>query len=141
MAFGMPEFQQILYKVLHIEAKSQGKVAGDNPDLRGSLVRCSVDFAISVADLSLQKSSDGVRRGHIEVMMTAFDEDGKLWNWDGDQGDIALDEKAYSEASRVGIKMHREIDIPNQELLLRTGIYDLNSGKVGTVEVWINPGV
>ena len=140
MAFGMPEFQQILYKVRYIKAKSEGKVADGNPDPLESSARCSVDFAISVADLSLQKSSDGVRRGHIEVMMTAFDKEGKLLNWDGDKGDIALDEKAYSESLKAGLQMHREIGIPNQELLLRTGIYDLNSGKVGTVELWISPG-
>ena len=140
MAFGMPEFQQILYTVRYTKGKSEGKAAGDKRDLHGSVASCSVDFAVLVGGLSLHKSPDGVRRGQIELMMTAFDKDGKLLNWNGDKGDIALDEKAYSEALKAGLQMHREIAIPNQELLLRTGIYDLNSGKVGTVEVWISPG-
>jgi hypothetical protein len=32
--------------------------------------------------------------------------------------------------------MDREIDVPEGQVLLRTGIYDLNSGKAGTLGAW-----
>jgi hypothetical protein len=38
---------------------------------------------------------------------------------------------------RVGLQMHREIDVPEGEALLRTGIYDPKSGKAGTLGTWL----
>jgi hypothetical protein len=34
-----------------------------------------------------------------------------------------------------GVRMHLEIDIPQGDYLLRTGIYDLRSGNAGTLGI------
>jgi hypothetical protein len=139
MAFGMPEFEQILFKVQLVKAKpgGDGSRAGSNTEMKGPLVRCSLDFAISAQDLRLENSADGVRRGNIEVMLVAYDRDGALLNSFRKKSEIVLDPKAYREVMQLGLQMHREIDVPEGEVLLRTGIYDLNSGKAGTLGTWI----
>jgi hypothetical protein len=48
-----------------------------------------------------------------------------------------LDPKAYQEVMQVGLQMRRELDVPEGAALLRTGIYDLNSGKAGTLGTWV----
>jgi len=139
MAFGMPDFEQILFKVQLAKVKpvSDGSRAGSNTELRGPLVRYSLDFAISVQDLRLENSVDGVRHGNIEVMVVAYDRDGTLLNAFRKTSEIVLDPKAYLEVMQVGLQTHREIDAPEGEALLRTGIYDLSSGKAGTLGTWV----
>jgi hypothetical protein len=51
--------------------------------------------------------------------------------------EIVLDPKAYQEVMQVGLQMRRELDVPEGAALLRTGIYDLNSGKAGTLGTWV----
>lgn len=141
MAFGMPDFEQILFKLQLqlVKAKpgSDRTRAGSNTELKGPLVRYSLDFAISAQDLRLENSVDGVRHGNIEVMLVAYDRDGALLNSFRKKSEIVLEPKAYLEVMQVGLQMHREIDVPEGEVLLRTGIYDLNSGKAGTLGTWI----
>jgi hypothetical protein len=139
MAFGMPEFDQIVYKMQLAQAKAEpgGAVAGSNAELKGPRIRYAVDFAISLQDLKLETSSGGVRRGAIEVMLVAYDRDGKLLNSFRKKSEIALPQQAYADVLRVGLQMRREIDVPEGDVLLRTGIYDLNSGKAGTLGAWM----
>jgi VWFA-related protein len=141
MAFGMPDFDQILYKIQLTRAKpeSSAVVAGSNTELNNPRIRCGIDFAVSPQDLRLESSADGVRRGNIEVMMVAYDREGKLLNSFRKKSEIALPPQAYAEVQRVGLQMHREIDVPEGEVLLKVGIYDVNSGKAGTLSISLGP--
>jgi hypothetical protein len=141
MAFGMPDFDQILYKVQLTRAKpeSSAAVAGSNTELKTPRIRCTVDFAVSLQDLKFEIGADGVQRGNIEVMLVAYNRDGKLLNSFRKKSEIALPQQAYAEVLRVGLQMRREIDVPEGEALLRFGIYDVNSGKAGTLEIPLGP--
>jgi VWFA-related protein len=137
MAFGMPDFDQILYKVQLMRAKpeSNAAVAGSNTELKDPRIRCGVDFAVSPQDLKLESGADGIRHGNIEVMLVAYDREGKLLNSFRKKSEIVLDQKGYADVMRVGLQMHRDIDVPEGEALLRVGIFDLNSGKAGTLGI------
>jgi hypothetical protein len=139
MAFGMPDFAQILFKIQLVKTKpgSDGSRAGSNTELKGPLVRYRLDFAISAQDLRLENSADGVRHRNIEVMVVAYDLDGALLNSFRKKSELVLDSKAYLEVMQIGLQMHREIDVPEGQVLLRTGFYDLNSGKAGTLGTWV----
>jgi hypothetical protein len=78
MAFGMPDFEQILYKVRLAkgEAARDASRVNSNTELKGPLLRYSLDFAVSAQDLTLENSAAGVRHGNIEVMLVAYDRDG-----------------------------------------------------------------
>lgn len=139
MAFGMPDFAQVLFKMQLVKTKpaSDGIRAGSNTEVKGPLVRYSLDFAISAQDLTLENSADGVRHGNIEVMVVAYGPDGALLNSFRKKSEIVLNPNAYQEVLQVGLQMHRELDVPEGAVLLRTGIYDLHSGKAGTLGTWV----
>jgi hypothetical protein len=46
-----------------------------------------------------------------------------------------LDPRMYAEVMRVGLQMHREIEVPEKAAYLRTGIMDLETGKMGSLTV------
>jgi VWFA-related protein len=132
MGFGMPDFSQILYKVRVASVKDTSNSSG-----KDAATRYGLDFAITPTDLHLQKSGDGVWRGRIEVMLVVYDQAGQALNVFRKKSEIALDQQNYIEVTRTGLQMHREIDVPLGGVMLRTGIYEPNSGKAGTMGIWL----
>jgi VWFA-related protein len=142
MNFGMPDFSEILYKVQVVPAKPQpaanAAMAGSNTELKGPVVRYVLNFAIAVQDLKLETGVDGMRRGDIEVQIIAYDRDGKPLNIVRKKSEIALPAKVYADLEGFGLQVHKEIDVPRGASYLRTGIYDLNSSKAGTLGIALN---
>jgi hypothetical protein len=54
------------------------------------------------------------------------------------RSNLKMDSKMYEATQQVGMQVHEEIDVPTSEVYLRVGIYDLNSGKCGTVGAALN---
>jgi VWFA-related protein len=137
--FGMPDFTQILYKIRVLPTNPQpppeAKRLGSNPAMKGPVTRYGVDFAISEQDLRLDAAPDGVRHGAIEVMLVAYDEEGKPLNFVVTESKILMKSKVYEALEKVGLQLHKEIDVPSGEIYLRTGIYDLNASTAGTLGV------
>jgi hypothetical protein len=139
MAFGMPDFSEVLYKVQALPVKPQpgpdAQRVSSNTELKGPVVRYGLDFAIAVQDLKLETAADGKRRGNVEVRLIAYDRDGKPLNMVSKKSGIVVIQQVYEELRRVGLQVHQEIDVPAGEVYLRTGVYDLNSGKAGTLGI------
>ncbi len=139
IGLGMPNFDQILYKVRVTPKDPQpapnAPRAGSNTELKPPFTRYDVEFAVSLKDIAMGLPSEAVRRGHIEVMLIAFDHDGKILNILKRRSKLAMDTKVYSATQTVGLQIHEEIDLPPGDVYLRTGIYDLNSGSCGTIGV------
>jgi len=142
MGRNLPDYSQILYKIKVIPANPQpapdAPRIGSNPDLKGPLTRYGVDFAISPHDLKLETTPDGGRHGNIEIVLLAYDREGKPLNFVVTRGDLKLDAKLYASVQQVGLQIHKEIDVPQQYVYLRTGIYDLRSSTAGTLGVPLN---
>jgi len=146
VGFGMPDFAQVLYKV-RVASLKPGKdagPAGSSKELKGErkgpVVRYGFDFAIAPEDLRLDAGADGMRRGDIEVMIVAYDRNGVALNSFRKKSEIILDPQMYAQVMQVGLQMHREMDVPVGEVFLRTGIYDLNSSKAGTLGIALGAG-
>ena len=137
MGRNLPDYTQILYKVRVVPTNPQpppdGPHIGSNTELKGPITRYGVDFAISVADLKLDPTPDGGRRGNIELMLVAYDREGKPLNFVVTNGQIQLQPKVYAGLLQVGLQIHKEIDVPKGDVYLRTGIYDLGSNTAGTL--------
>jgi hypothetical protein len=138
--FGMPDFTQILYKIRVLPTNPQplpeAKRLGRNPAMKGPVTRYGVDFAISEQDLRLDAAPDGVRHGAIAVMLVAYDEEGKPLNFVVTESKIILMKpKVYEALEKVGLQLHKEIDVPSGEIYLRIRIYDLNASPAGTLGV------
>jgi VWFA-related protein len=139
MGFGMPDFAQVLYKVR--VAPVTADASSGVKELKPQMVRYGLDFAITPADLHLELGPDGIRRGNIEVMLIAYDADGGVVNTFRKKSEIVLNPQMYAEVMKIGLQMHREIDVPENAAYLRTGLMDLDSGKLGSLTVEVRSKV
>jgi VWFA-related protein len=144
MKRGLPDLAQILYKV-HVAPSNpqpapEATRAGENLELKGPFTRYSVDFAIAPEDLRFETAPDGLRSGSIEVMLAAYNADGKTLNFVIRKPQVSLEGESYHLAQKAGVQLHYDIDVPTDELTkndvyLRSGIYDLHSTNAGTLEI------
>lgn len=130
MTFGMPDIAEVLYKV-RLEAIKGN--SGANPTK--SLVRYGVDFAISPQDVKLETNASGVRSGAIEVALIAYNNNGTAQNMVTKKIPIHLQPDVFASLQRVGFQLHEEIDLPEGEVFLETGIYDLTANHAGTLAI------
>ncbi len=139
MAFGLPDSTQIVYKVRvqpsNPHPTADAPHAGGNTQLKAPFTRYVVEYAISTDDLGLKVTRDGVRHGNVEAMLTAYDFDGKLLNFVVRKFAIELEPNVYEEAKTIGLQLRQEIDVPQENFYLRTGIYDPSSARAGTLGI------
>jgi len=74
------------------------------------------------------------------VALLAYGRDGKAVNWAGATQGMNLDLNVYAAIQKSGIPVHAEIDLPNTDVYLETGVYDWGSGKAGTLEIPLRVG-
>jgi len=139
MGRSLPDYAQILYKILVQPTSPQpapdAPRAGTNSEMKGPFTRYAVDFAVTPDDLKLVPTADVVRHGNIEIMLVAYDSEGKPLNLVVTRNEIRIPAKDYPNVQKGGLQIHKEIDVPNGEVFLRTGVYDLESRNAGTLGV------
>jgi VWFA-related protein len=139
MGVNLPNISQILYKVRVLPSNPQPQpdapLIGSNKDLKGRRTRYVAEFAISVQDLKLNLTPDGVRHGDIEVALIAYDHEGKPLNMVIKQAGLLLKPDVYKSMEKVGLQFKSEIDVPDGNVLLRTGVFDVNANQAGTLLV------
>jgi len=144
MVRGMPSSTQILYGVKVVPADPQpasnAPRAGRNKKLTGPTRRYSVDFLIDAKMVHLEPTPKGTHSGEVQVELLAYDHDGKALNWAGGTLRMDLDAATYADTLKSGLKGHAEIDVPVTDVYLATGVYDLETGKAGTLEVALDAG-
>jgi VWFA-related protein len=148
MKRGLPDFSQILFKARVTPSNPQPPTeaarVGDEVDLKGPCTRYGVDFAIAVDDLAFKTASDGLRGAIVEVMLIAYDRDGKPLNSVVRHRELGLEPQSFAAAKAAGLQMHFDIDVPTDTLAknnayLRIGIYDVLTSNAGTLEVPLHP--
>jgi VWFA-related protein len=139
MGRNLPDLSQIIYKIRVLPSSPQPALdaprIGSNTDLQGPVTRYSVEFAISAPDLKLDPTADGGRRGNIEVMLVAYDREGKPLNFVKSSIALAVPAKVYADILKVGLQIRKEIDVPKEDVYLRTGIYDIGTDAAGTLGI------
>jgi VWFA-related protein len=137
--FGLPDFDKIICKVevspINPQPKHGAPRAGANTELKEPLLRYGVNFAVSVNDLGLIATADGLRHGHLEEMVAAYDKDGRILNLAKQESKLTVGPEDYSKLRTIGLQLHQEIDVPLGEVILRAGIYDFDSGNAGTIGI------
>lgn len=127
MDLGMPQSDQILYEAkvtpLASDAKSKEKM------------HYGVDFTIDPKDLELRQESDGAYSGILNFTLLVYDRYGKIIGHQVHVAALDLKPDALAKYQKSGIPLHADVATPNGNYWLRTGIYDENSRKVGTLEI------
>jgi VWFA-related protein len=143
LAHGLPASTQILYQArvqpLTPQPASNAPHAGGNTKLIGTLIRYKVDLIILPATVSLALAPDLTHHGKIEVALVAYDQTGKPINWTGQTLGLVLNPASYTQIQKAGIPVHLQLDLPQADVTLATGIYDLNAHRAGTLEIPISP--
>ena len=136
MDLGMPQSEQILFKILVKPApEKEAPVATDQPPAKGLQTRYIVDFAIDLNDLDLKLDSDGMHKGVLNISLVAYDRYGHIATRKDTEANVALKPDVWDIYQKTGMLLHAELLVPKGQLWLRTGIYDQTSHKVGTLEV------
>jgi VWFA-related protein len=139
---GMPNATQLLYGVRVVPVSPQPtpdvKRAGKNARLTGPTTRYSVDFMVRWTDVALEATADGKHHAKIQASLLAYDRAGNAVNWVGVTQEMDLKPEIFAAIQKSGVPVHLEIDLPNSEVYLETGVYDWSSGKAGTLEVQVN---
>jgi hypothetical protein len=139
MVRGMPDFTEIQCRVrvapLDTQPKTDADIAGENRSLKRPFTRYGVDVGFRLGDLRLERGEGGKYHGEIEVAAVAYDAEGNPINWGVLKPVLDLPPEAYNRMMGTGVRVHLDIDIPQGDYLLRTGIYDLRSGTAGTLGI------
>ena len=140
LKFGMPGASGVLYGVKADAAANQpaadARRAGQNAKLKGPITRFDIEFIVRVQEVAFQSKPDGGRSGKLLLGVKAYGRDGSAVNWAGDQETLEISPEQYSSVEKTGVVSHVEIDLPsNAEVHLLTAVYDLNSGKAGSLEI------
>jgi hypothetical protein len=103
------------------------------------VTRYAIDFLILWTDLNFDLRPDGIHHGKIQVALQAYDRGGKAVNWEDGTQEMNMKPEIWAAIQKSGIPAHMEIDLPNEDIYLNTGVYDWGSKKAGTLEIPLNP--
>jgi hypothetical protein len=139
MGHGMPDASEIPYrlKVVAVDPQpTEGAArAGENAQLDGKLARYTVSFRLQADNLALIADTDGVRRKSLTVSLLVYSQDGTPLNWESRDVSMTIKPEQWARASADGVIFHFEIDAPEGNVYLRTGVYDAAQSKAGTLEI------
>jgi len=138
MGFGLPDTAQIVNKLSVTPSSARSSASSGNAfsNARGPTTHYTLDFAVSLNQIKLDVQPDGSRRAQLEVKAVAYDDAGKSIKMAGQRGLLSIPPEGFQKAQESGVHFEVELDLPsNTDSHLRTGIYDLNSGNVGTLGV------
>jgi VWFA-related protein len=133
MDLGMPQSEQIL-----IEARIQPVPLGGKPepgDPKGAAARYQMDLALDTKDLRLPVGSDGLHAGTVYVSLVAYDRYGAVVSRKDHRVELHIKPDAWAAYQNSGVQLHADIAVPKGNYWLRTGVYDEQSRKVGTMEI------
>jgi hypothetical protein len=142
LAAGMPDATQIVYRIgvtPESQPASAAARAGGNAKLPGPLMRYRVLFKIPRDSMSFATAPGGTHDARIRVAVVAYGRDNKPVNWTGGVMTLSLSEAQYAKAQQAGVAAPMEIDLPEAELSLATGIWDMNTQRAGTLQISVNP--
>jgi VWFA-related protein len=111
---------------------------GDNPNVKGTLTRYSVDLMIPARGVQFDVGSDDHHHVSVEAALVVYDRQGKPLNWMLRQINLNLDAARYAIAQKSGVNLFLQIDAPEDGSSLRGGVYDLNANLAGTLEIPLN---
>jgi VWFA-related protein len=140
MDFGLPQTEQILYKVRIVPAPEKPTTpSADKTDIKDEIKgphdKFSVDFAVDIKDLKLTLDPDGLHKGTLNLSLIVYDRYGQIANRRDHLVALTIKPDVWTVFQQTGVQLHADVDVPRGQYWLRTGVYDQSTRKVGTMEV------
>jgi hypothetical protein len=140
---GLPGSTELVYYVRAIPLSPQpgpnAARAGFNAKLTCPCTRYRLDFRIPWTAIAFKPAPDGGRSGKIDAGLIAYDGDGNAVNWMSIHQEMNMTAEQFAAIQKSTVPARIEIDLPNNELHLATGVYDWDSGKAGSLEIPLHP--
>jgi hypothetical protein len=85
--------------------------------------------------VKLETEADGACSGALELGGIAYSSDGKALNQISKKIPLRPQPDVLAKMQRVAFQLQEEIDLPQGDLFLQTGINDLTAHHAGTLEI------
>jgi VWFA-related protein len=103
------------------------------PDVTHKTVR--IDYAINSQDVDFSDAPQNTKHLALDLMVVAWDKNGKNAAESLDQIDTSVSLSAYQSVMRSYIPAHQELEVKPGSYTLRLGVVDRNTRKIGTLDV------
>jgi hypothetical protein len=94
-----------------------------------------IDYAVAPQDISFVDRKDGRKHSVIDFVAALYNKDGRDIGHAVDSMNTNIRPEVFEQVLKTGIPMHQEIDLKPGAYLLRLGVMDRSSRKIGTVDV------
>ena len=144
MLRGAPSSSELAFKVRVLPADDPvyqgvplqpGPAGNPSANAKPPLQRYYLDYAADLRNATLSETDDGVHHAIVEFVAVAYDRDGQRLNMIDKAYTVNMAGDKYAQAMQKGLQMHQEIDLPAGEVYLRAAVHDLNSDRVGAIEI------
>jgi len=107
------------------------------PEYKGKPFRSfSVQINAGARELSVVKSSDGVRHGAVQCVTAVYTQDGEIINALQTTAVFDLGSESYRKLLQNGLLIRQQIAVPVKgNYFLRIGVHDLGNDHVGALEI------
>ena len=103
------------------------------PDATHQTVR--IDYAINAHDVTFADTPEKTKHVMLDLMAVAWDKNSKIIGESSDKIDTSISPTVYQEVMKASIPAHEELEIKPGTYVLRLGVVDRNSRKIGTLDV------
>ena len=143
MVRGSPVPTQIIFTVrvrpetgaAETEPLAGNELVAANPEARPPFTHYAVDFALNARDISFSQSNE-LLHGAFEFVIFVYDANGALVNRVGSTLHADLRPGVYMDFLHHPLSYNQDISVPRKgDYFLRIAVHDLNSDRVGAVEV------
>ncbi len=139
LARGLPSTTQLLFGVHAVPAPPQPAPniapTSRSSKLTGPSTRYRIQFLIPSSDVSFLVAKDSNRSGKISFGAIAYDNDGNGVAGQGKTQGMELTPANFAAIQESGVPALLEIDLPDKDVYLETGIYDWTTRKAGTLSI------
>ncbi|MFT4113644.1 VWA domain-containing protein [Silvibacterium sp.] len=140
---GAPPSTQVLFWA-RVLSEGDPELAGHVPqgpsgamvkELKGPTREVAVDMKINAATLLFESMEKDRRHDRLEWMLVGYDAEGRRVNYTGGNFDETLGPKDFERAMENGMVLHAALTMPATGGSVRLVVHDLNSNRVGAIEV------
>ncbi len=103
------------------------------PDQEHKAVR--IDYAVEAQDIAFADAPDKRKHADIDFMAAAFDRQNQDAAHVTDTMQATIRPELFDQVLKTGLPMHQELEVKPGSYLLRLGVIDRGSQKIGTVDV------
>jgi len=114
-----------------------------NPKLKktpGQLTRYEIFFMLPLKQIAFADDGDGNHNGTIKFDVAAFDTDGHMVTSISRTWPLGLTNEGYRQFLASPLKFYQQLDLPPGKFMLRLGVLDIVSKKVGSLEIPVTVG-